>query len=1048
MKLETIQTDSNWGSEAANLNTNFQKVSTAVDKLEYATTRFKGYFPTEDFLKSSVPKPAKGEYSWVGEPYPGVVYDCITSGTWRKTTTVPNAGDLTLTGYAKTEEVLAVQNNLAQIERDVSSGINVVAFYEGGYVNSSGGISKTTEVDKHKYIMIPVSVSDIYIIISDRANTLNAFMSNTTTQLSTFSTVIGKNEVIIPEGTQYLAVTLEFTYKGTKQGNWKNQAIILKTADTKELYAELDNFVVEIDEMNQRVSDVEVRMPETYVKNLFNKNNILQNKYQSSSEGCISPEIGWQCYVAQVEPDTIYTLSGNKERVGLGFYTQEYPEQVSKAVCTKYLAMNLGTFTTDSNTKSICFNLASPALPNWSNIQLEKGSVATLYTEGAIVKKENIEGLDSAITNSNTALQKANDSNVLATEVNEKLGAFDIKEVESENRLNSNTIIPKALVDDVNGTLIYIGVSPNYDTFDFNPVKGNTTYKGLTSSGSAQSFRKGAFYNENKVYISGFDKLNTFTTPANAAYTRLSVENNTSGYNPANIGLFEGTSPVWEPYYSCYIVKLTDTSQSTENKAGDQVATIDDVKNISKPSPITDGAVKFVKSGNDVIFSFDSGSIRIGLNSGNNGQINFKKTAFKDVSYSNDDDTAPDHIMGTTLGANHGQPYNRATFNAAHGLTNADIGTEWIHSNGKKYYPIEIISTNVVGFLSEFSGTRENYSFLTIPVGTITRNGTTLTISSTAKVQFYPGTIDPIVKVLANGIFEISDDGNYSANYVDIVERYSVKNYVDILTNLIAAAGNINPPAYTANPMITYENIYRFLPNGNVLVITNRIANQNLSFQNYMFTQAFKMVNGNVVSYYVPNSLPVSGYDFRKPLLVDWSSSIPSIYFRAANWQDSNNPANRVIQYYQNTGFMVGFLKDYGVGKALQDFTEATFELRNNTGKVYPHGVDNGKIGNTMLANKVYNTVMFRSFSDLSKTRSGNRMSVFNFSYNGSEYVFIDYSGSMSDRVIIDSGLNGKKIEIIEFANTVLENDVYNEGIYIKSDYVEGETCFIVLKIT
>lgn len=114
MNLETIQTDTNWGKEAASLNSNFQKVSVAVDKLEYATSRFKGYFPTESLLKLSVPKPIKGEYAWCGEPFPGVIYDCIMTGVWRKTTTVPIVGDLNLTGYARTEELSNLQQSVNQ----------------------------------------------------------------------------------------------------------------------------------------------------------------------------------------------------------------------------------------------------------------------------------------------------------------------------------------------------------------------------------------------------------------------------------------------------------------------------------------------------------------------------------------------------------------------------------------------------------------------------------------------------------------------------------------------------------------------------------------------------------------------------------------------------------------------------------------------------------------------------------------------------------------------------------------------------------------------
>src|SRR5690606_5474216 len=116
--------------------------------------------------------------------------------------------------------------------------------------------------------------------------------------------------------------------------------------------------------------------------------------------------------------------------------------------------------------------------------------------------------------------------------------------------------------------------------------------------------------------------------------------------------------------------------------------------------------------------------------------------------------------------------------------------------------------------------------------------------------------------------------------------------------------------------------------------------------------------------------------------------------------------------------------------------------------KVYPHPVSSGKVGGSMAAGAVYNAVIYRCFSELSETRSGHRMSFFSFEMNG-VYVFIDYSGSMSDKVdLSDHRLNGKQINVIESSNVELMSDVYNNGITTKSTYIEGETCYIVLKIS
>lgn len=74
-------------------------------------------------------------------------------------------------------------------------------------------------------------------------------------------------------------------------------------------------------------------------------------------------------------------------------------------------------------------------------------------------------------------------------------------------------------------------------------------------------------------------------------------------------------------------------------------------------------------------------------------------------------------------------------------------------------------------------------------------------------------------------------------------------------------------------------------------------------------------------------------------------------------------------------------------------------------------------------------------------------MSMYNMDVNGEEFVFLDYSGSMTDYVLLDKSFNGRSIEVVESVNTTLVSDVYNDGFYVKADYTNGKTCFMVVKI-
>lgn len=97
--MEQISPNSNWGSEAAKMNRNFQSLEIDVTAAKNASVRAKGLFPTLTDLKSAVPSPVKGDWAVVGDTIPGLVYECRTNGTWTSTGQQGGGGDIDLTGY-------------------------------------------------------------------------------------------------------------------------------------------------------------------------------------------------------------------------------------------------------------------------------------------------------------------------------------------------------------------------------------------------------------------------------------------------------------------------------------------------------------------------------------------------------------------------------------------------------------------------------------------------------------------------------------------------------------------------------------------------------------------------------------------------------------------------------------------------------------------------------------------------------------------------------------------------------------------------------------
>lgn len=151
MELNNIPTQGSWGDAAGNVNDNFQKTKVAVEKLEQSTTKFKGYFSSLSLLTSAVPSPKIGDTAWVGDTYPGVVYDCITNGTWRDTTTVPSTGSVDLTGYIKQSDLtqtIGTSTTDAPSEKAVGDALNSLSNISNSNIL---GIQKQFDLTNNKY---------------------------------------------------------------------------------------------------------------------------------------------------------------------------------------------------------------------------------------------------------------------------------------------------------------------------------------------------------------------------------------------------------------------------------------------------------------------------------------------------------------------------------------------------------------------------------------------------------------------------------------------------------------------------------------------------------------------------------------------------------------------------------------------------------------------------------------------------------------------------------------------------------------------------------
>lgn len=135
--LSQIKADSNWGDASNTINTNFQNMDVELEKLKNSTTKFKGYFTSESNLYNKFPSPKRGDIAFVGEPYPGNVYDVLTDGSWHNTTKAPETGSVDLQDYVTKDDFEASQKE--QDDKFTELSDNVGLYNVDKHVPLGGG---------------------------------------------------------------------------------------------------------------------------------------------------------------------------------------------------------------------------------------------------------------------------------------------------------------------------------------------------------------------------------------------------------------------------------------------------------------------------------------------------------------------------------------------------------------------------------------------------------------------------------------------------------------------------------------------------------------------------------------------------------------------------------------------------------------------------------------------------------------------------------------------------------------------------------------------
>ncbi|WP_215589178.1 hypothetical protein [Bacillus mycoides] len=225
-------------------------------------------------------------------------------------------------------------------------------------------------------------------------------------------------------------------------------------------------------------------------KNLFDKSTVITGKYVSYSNGNLGTSSDGTHNASEyinILPNTPYKISGMNEQGAFYDGNREYISGFANATTVSV---------SPNNAYYIRLTIKNNQL---DSTQLEKGTSITSYESfGAAF---NADSIKKPIPE-----QKLN------------LGKDIVRGTPSKNLFDKATITPGFYVSYATGNL---GILAGYNASDYISILPNTNY---VISGTGEQL---AFYDTNKVYISGLDFASKLkTTPGDAAYIRINAKDN------------------------------------------------------------------------------------------------------------------------------------------------------------------------------------------------------------------------------------------------------------------------------------------------------------------------------------------------------------------------------------------------------------------------------------------------------------------------------------------------------------------------------------------
>lgn len=434
--------------------------------------------------------------------------------------------------------------------------------------------------------------------------------------------------------------------------------------------------------------------------------------------------------------------------------------------------------------------------------------------------------------------------------------------------------------------------------------------------------------------------------------------------------------------------------------------------------------MKLIKTGDEIKIESPIGKDTISivsyLHGSQNQSFRFDKYYLNGMPWKvADDDITPLNFNSSYRGAGHGDDRGYTIdFSSPHNLTEINIGEIWTDKNNVEVLICKIINETSILICIPNNTAKSNESPFNVAVlasplkkDTITKEFTTVKRGQFAPIQNF---VD--VKVICNNK-QIIEDGEYTADYIDVVESYNLlylPSMVEYLKNNVGR--NTNDSMYSndiTDKYCTVNNVFRFTERG--------------AITQYQSIDWYKTVKLNFVG--MIQSQPIGS--FISVPLTNKSSlqemNTETVRFEQSSWNDINNPPNRYYQYTDlsmKKGICLGYNTEFGDGKPSirKNINDAGF-IYGSSKKLYPYLVSkvNGEDYISFISAISYRVPM--------TTYSDKVPSVGWYYVNNDIYLLVNIQKPTNAYINLPEKMIGRKVSLIEKEGDI---NIYDEFVGAK----------------